>query len=289
MSAKSDEYMPKVVVVILNYKVSDLTLAAVKSVKNTGYENLQIVVVDNNSQDKLKEEISEFEDIIFISNKENLGYSGGNNVGIKEGLKIGADYILVLNPDTEVAKNAISKLVEVAKLENADIVGPKIYFGDKKTIWYAGGVFDFKNVLGTHRGVNEKDTGQYDDTTQTDFVTGAAIMVSRKVVEKIGLFDERYFLYYEDSDFCFRAKEAGFKVMYMPMAVVYHLNAQTTKLGSPLQDYYISRNRLLFASKFLSFRTRFALLREALRNLGSPIRRRALFDFLTGNFGKGGI
>lgn len=281
--------MPKVVVVILNYKVRDLTLAAIKSIQSTDYKNLQIIVVDNNSQDGLGEEISDFKNVIFISNKANLGYSGGNNVGVKEGLKIGADYILVLNPDTEVDKSAISKLVEVAKREDIDIAGPKIYFGDKKTIWYAGGIFDFKNVIGKHRGVNEIDHGQYDQIISTDFVTGAAIMIGRQVIEKIGLFDERYFLYYEDSDYCQRAKEAHFKIMYVPAAVVYHLNAQTTKLGSPLQDYYISRNRLLFASKFLSFRTRFALLREALRNLGNSVRRKALFDFLTGNFGKGSI
>jgi GT2 family glycosyltransferase len=112
-------------------------------------------------------------------------------------------------------------------------------------------------------------------------------MVKREVFEKIGLFDERYFLYYEESDFCYRAKEAGYKIMYIPKAIVYHKNAQTTGLGSPLQDYYITRNRMLFASKFLPLRTRFALFREGIRNWSNPTRKKAHLDFLFGKFGRG--
>ncbi|MDO8619195.1 MAG: glycosyltransferase family 2 protein [Candidatus Daviesbacteria bacterium] len=280
--------MPKVVVVILNYKVKELTLRAVESVKKSSYENLQIIVIDNDSGDGLVEEIAKIKEVIFIQNSENLGYSGGNNIGIKRALDDKADYVLILNPDAEVKADAISKLVEAAKL-GADILGPKIYFSDKKTIWYAGGIFDFNNVIGKHRGVDELDQGQYNTAAETDFVTGAAIMISKKVLEKIGLFDERYFLYYEDSDYCVRAKKAHFKVMYIPDSIAYHLNAQSTKLGSPIQDYYITRNRLLFAAKFLSLRTRFALLREAARNISSGVRRKALFDFLLGKFGKADI
>lgn len=279
--------MPKVAVVILNYKVKDLTLAAVRSIKKSTHKNISIYVVDNNSNDGLSGEVGD--DVFFIQNKENLGYSGGNNVGIKQALKEKADYILVLNPDTEVKDDAIFQMLKVVEQEGVGIVGPKIYFADKKTIWYAGGIFDFNSVIGKHRGVDELDRAQYDITSETDFVTGAAIMISKQVIEKIGLFDERYFLYYEDSDYCVRAKKAHFKIMYVPEAIVYHLNAQSTKLGSPLQDYYITRNRLLFASKFSSFRTRFALLREALRNIGHQAKRLALFDFLRGKFGKGDI
>lgn len=281
--------MPKVVVIILNYKVKDLTLKAIISVKGSTYKNLEIIVVDNNSHDGLANTLSNRQDLTFIQNDENLGYCGGNNVGLTQALKDGADWVFILNPDAQVDKDAIKNLVEVAQRENIGIAGPKVLFADRKTIWYAGGVFDTGNVLGTHRGVDEKDNGQYDVMTQTDFVTGAAIFIRKDVLEKVGLFDTRYFLYYEDSDFCFRAKKAGFKIMFVPEAVVYHLNAQSTKLGSPLQDYYITRNRMIFAAKFLTFRARVALFREGLRNLGSPARRLAFFDFLVGRFGKGGI
>lgn len=197
------------------------------------------------------------------------------------------ELIFILNPDTTVEKNTIRILVTKMEKFEASIVSPKIYFTGTKSIWYAGGIFDKSNVLGSHRGVDEEDKGQYDESIETDFATGAAMMVRRDVFDSIGLLDKRYFLYYEESDFCFRAKKAGFKTMYIPESVVEHSNAASTGLGSPLQDYFITRNRMLFAKKFLSLRTQFALLREGLRNLRIPARRLALIDFLLGRFEKG--
>lgn len=279
--------MKKVAVVILNYRVRDLTVKCIKSVLKSDYKNIEVIVVDNASFDGIAEEIKKYKDVIFIQSEKNLGYSGGNNLGIKKALNNQADYVFILNPDTTITKDTIDILLARAEQYKADIVGPKIYFEDSKNIWYAGGIFDKNNVLGSHRGVDEPDTKKYDKDEETDYVTGAAILVRKQVFEKIGLFDERYFLYYEDADFCFRAKQAGFKIMYIFQSVIYHKNAQSTGLGTPLQDYYITRNRMLFASKFLSLRTRFALLREAVRNLSSKPRRKAFFDFLLGNFGKG--
>lgn len=278
----------KVYTIILNFKIKEFTIGCIKSVQKSNYPT-EIIVVDNGSDDGIAEDIKKLKGVDFIQTGKNLGYSGGNNMGIKKALQKGADYIFILNPDTTVDKNCIKDLVDGLEKNGADIVGPKIYFSNSKKIWYAGGIFDKENVIGKHRGVDEEDHGQYDHDMETDFVSGAAIMVKREVFKKIGLLDEKYFLYYEDSDFCERAKRAGFKVMYTPSAMVYHANAASAGLGSHLQDYYISRNRLLFASKFLPLKTRFALFREAMRNLGNPIRRLALWDFLTGNFGKGSI
>lgn len=278
--------MKKVGIVILNYKVKKFTLECVKSVMKSEYSSYKIFVIDNGSQDGLNKEISKIPRVVFIQNRSNLGYSGGNNIGIREALAWGADFVFVLNPDTKILSDTLKNLVAVSVENNAGIVGPKIYFQDKR-IWFAGGIFDQANVLGKHRGVNEEDKGQYQQIQETDFITGAAILIRKDVFESTGFFDERFFLYYEDSDFCFRAKKAGFKILYVPDAVVYHENAKSTGLGSSLQDYYITRNRLLFAFKFLGWRTRFALLREALKNLRNPTRRLALFDFLTGNLHKG--
>lgn len=279
--------MKKVVVVILNYKVADLVVRCVKSIQKSDYKNISTIVVDNNSEDGLEEKIKEFKDTEFIQTGKNLGYSGGNNVGIKKALNGGADYIFILNPDTTITKDTIDILLTRSEQYGADIVGPKIYFEASKKIWFAGGIFDESNVLGSHKGVDELDKGQCDTDEEVDFISGAALFVKSSVFKRIGYFDEDYFLYYEDSDFCFRAKKAGFKVMYIYKAIVYHGNAKSTGLGSPLQDYYITRNRLLFAAKFLSVRTRFALLREAVRNYKIKARRKALFDYLLGNFGKG--
>lgn len=276
----------KVGVVILNFKVKDFTQKCIKSVKNSLYKEIIIIVVDNNSNDGLEQAIGR-QDAIFIQSGDNLGYSGGNNLGIKKALDENCDFVLILNPDTEVKKDTIEILVKKVKEYDAGIVTPKIYFGKSKVIWYAGKKLDTDNVLGEHIGVNEEDQGQYDQDRETDDVTGAAMMVKREVFEKVGFLDEDYFLYYEESDFAFRAKQKGYKLMYIADAAIYHFNAKSTGLGSSLQDYFITRNRMLYASKFLPLRTRFALLREALRNLGNPAKRLALFDFLLGRFGRG--
>ncbi len=279
--------MKKVAIIILNYKLKNQVLECIKSLRESTYKNFSIFVVDNNSGDSLEVEIGQKQEICFIQTGKNLGYAGGNNAGIKKALSENADYILILNPDTIVEPNTIVELVAGIEKYKAGIVCPKIFFGNSKTIWFAGKTLDLKNVLGNHKGVNEEDLGQYDQDEEINDITGAAMMVRAQVFENIGLFDERYFLYYEESDFSYRAKKAGFKLMYIYKAKVFHKNAQATGLGSPLQDYFITRNRLLFASKFLPFRTQFALIREALRNLGNQMRRLALFDFLLGNFGRG--
>lgn len=278
--------MKKVAVVILNFNVKEKTLKCISSVEKSSHKDIQMIVV-NNCEDNFEEELKKFPEVIFIQNTQNTGYTGGNNVGIKRALKEGADFVFILNPDTEIEKNTIEKLLEVSERTGAGIVGPKVLFDDRRTIWFAGGIFDKANVIGQHRGVDERDHGQYDEEAETDYVTGGMMFINAEVFKKIGFFDEQYFLYYEDSDFCTRAKKAGFKLIYAPSAVVYHANAQSTGLGSPLQDYFQTRNRMFFASKFLSFRTRFALLREAMRNLKMPTRRLALLDFLMGNLGKG--
>lgn len=279
--------MKKIAVVVLNYKNREQTITCVKSIQNSSYQNIQIIVVNNDNDDELSEEIGKFRGILFIQSKDNLGYSGGNNLGIKKAFEEKADYIFILNPDTTIDSKAIENLALAAERSSAGILGPKVLFDDKKTIWFAGGILDIANVLGKHRGVDERDSGQYDKEEETDYITGGMFFIKREVLEKIGLFDEKYFLYLEDSDLCLRAKRAGFKIFYAPKAVVYHKNAQSTGLGSSLQDYYITRNRLLFAAKFLPFRTRFALFREALKNIFIPSRRLALLDYLRGNFGKG--
>ena len=280
--------MKKVAVIILNYKVRELILKCIDSVRKSTFKDFEIIVVDNNSRDGLAEAL-QGQDIIFIQNRENLGYTGGNNIGIKLALLKGSDFIFILNPDTQIDKSCVENLVKAAEKYNFGIAGPKIFFSGSKKIWYGGGIFDRLNVIGKHIGVDEIDNGKYDKANETDFVTGAAFFVKTEVFSNIGLFDERFFLYYEDSEFCFRAKKKSFKIMYIPQALVYHANAKSAGLGSPLQDYFQTRNRMLFASVYLPFRTRFALFREALRNLGNPVRRLAFFDFLIGNFGKGSL
>ena len=292
----------KLAIVILNFNGLDDTLACLDSIKKLIDDGIGVetIVVDNFSSDGSQEALSKIKDINFIQNQDNLGYAGGNNVGIKYALKRRADAVLILNNDTIVDQKLILNLVTV--LDKGDIISPKIYFAKGfefhrsryasknlgKVIWSAGGEIDWSNVLGKHLGVDEVDKGQFAKRKQITFATGACIFVKREVFEKIGYFDEKYFLYLEDMDFCVRAKNAKFKIIFEPSAVVWHKNAGSSGgSGSVLQDYFITRNRLLFAYKYASLKTKFAVLRQVLRQIKNPIKRKALFDFLTLNFGKG--
>lgn len=149
---------------------------------------------------------------------------------------------------------------------------------------------DWGNVLGSHRGVNEVDKGQYDRMDRTDFASGCCLLIKREVLETVGMFDEKYFLYYEDSDLAERAKRKNYSIMYAPKAYLWHKNAGSAGgSGSALQDYYITRNRLLFGMRYASIRTRIALLKESMRLLvtGRAWQKKGVRDFYLRRFGKG--
>ncbi len=308
--------MIKVAVVVLHYKGIDLTrecLQSLAKMDKKGIE-LRVVVVNSGTSEPFNEKVKDL-DVEFINSMENLGYVGGNNVGIRKAMEIGNEYIWVLNNDTIVDKNCLKILVEVAERTHwAGILGPKIYFApgyefhkdwyeeeDKgKVIWWAGGRFDWDNVQTIHVGVNEVDHGQFgiggpllkkDGYDYTDLVTGAAMFVRRRVFEEVGLFDENYFLYFEDADFCRRVDMSNLRwgLYFVPSAFLWHKNAGSSGSGSALHDYYLTRNRLLFGFRYAPNRTKLALFRESLRMLisGRPWQKRGVLDFYLGRFGKG--
>ena len=263
-----------------------------------------VVVVDNASVDKFvaNKKYKNF-DLEILRSEENLGFTGGQNLGIKHALKEGADYIVILNNDVIVDEGLIGQLLTAFK-QDVGIVAPKIYFAkgyefhkDRykdnekgRVIWYAGGVIDWKNVLGKHRGVDEVDLGQFEEVYEPDTATGCCMMVRKEVFEKTGFLDDKYFLYYEDADFSLRVKRNGFKIVYQPKAMLWHKNAASAGgSGSPLQDYYITRNRLVFGYKYASLRIKIALFREGLRLmfLGRKWQKKGVFDYFTKNLGKG--
>lgn len=303
----------KIFVVILNWNGGKFILDCLGSVKKLEIRNkrslwlrhwkLETIVVDNASEDG-SIELVEKTGVKLIRNKENLGFAEGNNVGIRYALKNGADYVMLLNPDTLVDKNLLVNLIEVAeKEETIGILSPKIYFAPGyeyhhdhyqeaergKVIWYAGGNMDWKNVLASHRGVDEVDRGQYDDTSETDFGTGCCLLVKKHVFQKVGFLDEKYFLYWEDNDYCQRARRAGFGIYYIHKAFLFHLNAGSSRSGSDTQDYFISRNRMLFGMKYSSVRAKLALIKESMKLLinGRRFQKSGIRDFYSGRFGKG--
>jgi GT2 family glycosyltransferase len=267
---------------------------------------ISVVVIDNASIEKFEIRNSKFEiDVKIIRSEKNLGFSGGQNVGIKYSLDNGADYILILNNDTIVDKDLIEELLNTAEKDKAiGIAVPKIYFAsgsefhkDKykkedlgKVFWYAGGEMDWKNVIGFHRGVDGVDSGQYDRIEKTDFASGCCMLVKREIFEKVGLLDEKFFLYYEDSDLCEKIRRKGYSIIYSPKAILWHKNAGSAGgSGSSLQDYYITRNRMLFGFRYASFRSKLALFKESIKLLakGRYWQRRGISDFYLRRFGKG--
>ncbi len=290
----------KIAIIVLNYNGLGDTLECIDSLKRLkkNTHQVEIIVVDNNSKDDSQRVLSKERGITLIKNKENLGYAGGNNVGIKKALDNGADFILILNNDTIVDKSFLINLVKSAKAY--DIVSPKIYFAPGfefhkssykesergRVIWYAGAQIDWRNIIGVHQGVDEVDKGQFSKGMEIDFATGACFIAKRQVFKKIGFFDERYFLYLEDMDFCVRAKRANLRIYFEPKAIIWHKNAGSSASGSKLQDYFITRNRLLFALKYANLRTKLALLKQIVGQIANPIKRAALLDFLSNRFGR---
>lgn len=300
--------MNKVFIVILNYKGHKDTielLGSLQKIKKDHF-NPNVVVVDNFPQDPIRIEVKDFKNLNLkvIYNNKNLGFSGGNNVGIKYSLENGADYVLLINNDTYVDEEFIEELLKVFEKEvNVGIVVPKIYFAKGfefhkkykenelgKVIWFAGGNIDWKNVIGYHTGVDEVDRGQFNEERDTEIASGCCLMLKKELLEKIKGYDERYFLYYEDADLSMRTIKEGYRIVFAPKSIIWHKNAQSSGgSGSNLQDYYISRNRLIFGFKYAKLRAKIALFKESLRFMlsGRVWQRKGIIDFYINRLEKG--
>lgn len=301
--------LPSVYIIILNWNRLGDTLDCLKSIEeisNSGFD-LHVLVVDNGSTDGSVKSLKKYksERFIFsmIENGENLGFAAGNNNGIKYAIGEGADFLLVLNNDTLVDENLVKEFLNAAKKNpEVGIFTPKIYFakgfefkknykkGDLgKVIWSAGGNIDWNNVYATNAHVDEVDNKILDKDTKSDFATGAAMFLRASVVKKYGDFDERYFMYFEDVDLCERYKREGGKVMYISKCRLWHKVAQSSGIGSDLNDYFITRNRLLFGMGYAPLRTKMALYKESVKFLmgGRVWQKKGVIDFYTANFGKG--
>lgn len=298
----------KIVISIINYNNTPDTISCLKSLDDLVIKDMSVsvVVIDNASREAFPVDISlKNLPVTVLRSEVNTGFSGGHNIGIRHALQEGADYILILNNDTEVNKHLVEELLQAIKQEEMiGVAVPKIYFAkgqefhkdrykveeQGRVIWYAGGKMDWRNIIGHHRGVDEVDNGQYERVEETAFATGCCMLVKRDVFEKVGFFDEKYFLYYEDSDLSMRVRKKGWKIIYTPRAMLWHSNAGSTGgSGSRLQDYFISRNRLLFGFRYASLRTRISLLRESIRLLfnGRQWQKHGIIDFYLRKFGKG--
>ncbi len=241
---------PTVHIVILNWNGLSDTLQCLESLQKIEQKNFQIVVVDNASNSDAGQ-LSKLDSIKFIGLSENLGFSGGNNVGIRYAIENGAEYIMLLNNDTVVKPDFLSILIDSSVKKKAMVLTPLInYFDDKDQIWYAGGFIS--KLRGSAVSLTKRDNHKKNTVEEfVEFASGCCMLFHKDVIKKVGYWDENYFLYLEDADFSKRCRDAGFKILLNPSSQIYHkVNASTSSGNSSIPLYYMTRNRLYFTQKF---------------------------------------
>lgn len=240
---------PDISIVTVNYNGIHHTRELLNSIEKFVHDiSYEVIVVDNGSLlDEAGILSNEFTRHKIIRSSVNLGFSGGNNLGIRAS---SGRYIFLLNNDTLVIDNSICELVKILEFDpEIGAVSPKIHFqSPENTIQFAG-FTELSKITIRNRtiGSNELDKGQYDSLSETASTHGAAMMVKREVIDKIGYMPEIYFLYYEEHDWCSKMRDNGYKLIYQPTALIIHKESQSTGVNSYIKSYYISRNRLLFA------------------------------------------
>jgi GT2 family glycosyltransferase len=207
------------------------------------------VVIDNGSSDGSEEFLRRnLKEVEIIQSGANLGFAGGCNVGVRYALEQGADYVWLLNNDAVADPDALTMLVEALEGKStAGIAGSKIYYHDNpRRIWFAGGIWEKGRLRMRQRGANLLDKGEYDRTCEIGAVSGCSMLVRSSAIRKVGLMDENYFLYWEDTGWCARAQEKGYSVLFVPTSHVRHKVSSSTVSSSFSQYYYFTRNGFYF-------------------------------------------
>ena len=244
---------PSVTVIILNWNGYDDTYECIESLQRITYKNCEILLIDNGSDTEniLKLE-NKFEKIKIIRSKENLGYSGGNNIGINYALQQNADFILLLNNDTIVEPDFLNYLIsEMLENTSVGITVPKInYYKNPELVWYAGGYIS--KIRGSGFTIGEGDLSKnHIKNKYVTFATGCCLLIKSDVIKDIHLLDENYFLYLEDVDYCMRCSLAGYKILFVARSKIYHkVSISSKKQNYLLPLYYVTRNRFYFVKKF---------------------------------------
>jgi len=238
----------KLSIITVNYNGLKDTCALIESIPFN--ESLEVRVVDNASkQDEASIIQKQFPQVKVIRSEKNLGFAGGNNVGIKEAK---GKYLLLINNDTVFKEFNVDSLIK--RLESSPQIGmvcPKIRFEwGTNPIQYAGYTPLSKiSVRNQAIGFGEEDKGQYDTAHSTPYAHGAAMLIKREAIEKVGFMPEDYFLYYEEIDWSMMFTKADYEIWYDPACTIYHKESRSTGQDSPLRTYYITRNRLLLVKR----------------------------------------
>lgn len=302
---------PKISIIILNWNQEEDTVECLESLQRLDYSNYEIILVDNGSVDGSSDKVKEkFPYITLLKNAENLGFAEGNNVGIRYALEKGTEYLLLLNNDTIVPENLLSELVKIAESDpKIGIVGAVNYYYDeperiwascaKMISWWTGTAIDITE--------DQIDKGQFEAIREVDYVPGSSLFIKSDVVKKIGVLESKFFNTFEETDWCFRAKKHGYKIIASLNAKVWHKASRATgpqsKHGINLITYFYSRNKFLFLWRnsprrclITSIPIHFCrILREYFKlclkkeMLNASLLRYALLDAVLGRYGKGSL
>ena len=238
----------KVSIITINYNGLEDTCALIETIPFN--ENMEVIVVDNASKNQEADTIAKrYPRVKVIQSERNLGFAGGNNLGIQAAQ---GKYLFLINNDTVLKDFNVQALI--ARLESSPTIGivcPKIRFAwGSKTIQFAGySKLSRITVRNYAIGFNEEDHGQYDKAHTTPYAHGAAMLIRRDAINKVGLMPECFFLYYEELDWSMMFTRAGYQIWYEPKCSIYHKESQTTGQNSPLRTYYLTRNRLLLVRR----------------------------------------
>ncbi len=248
---------PKISFLTVNFNQPEVTLDLLNSLVKLESQDWECIVVDNGSAaSSLEEDVKAFPKVKFLRSDENLGFAGGNNIGLAlcEG-----EYIFLINNDTELPADFLNELIPfVDNSTNLGALSPRIIYHDEPDLIQYAGSTEMNKVTIRSFGVGfrEKDQGQYNDIRKTPFTHGAAMLVPRKVLDIVGPMREDYFLYYEELDWCERIRQAGFDIWYYGPTFLWHKESVSTGRNSPFKTYYVNRNRLLFARRNYDAKTR---------------------------------
>lgn len=246
---------PLLYIIAINYNSSAHTIELVHSIRESDYKNVKIVIVDNASEKVDCEKLEEIKQYaIVLKNDKNLGFSGGNNVGIRYAIDHQADYIMIINNDTTVEPDAFSIMMNEFRSKEIDVISPKILlYHDHSRINYAGGSLEPLKGGISIWGLGKKDREEYNIKQKITFVHGCCTLASAQTWKDVNLMDERYFLYYEDVALSNSFQSAGKTMWYCPEAVIYHKESASTKKYSANYQYYLCRNRLLYIKEHIKF------------------------------------
>lgn len=245
----------RVATVILNYRAPADTARAVAAVRTSTFLDQRILVVDNAPDDQSHRDLVDLlgPGVECIATGANLGYAGGNNVGIRRALEGGAEFVWILNPDTEVDESTLERLVAAAAaVPDAAVVGARILLPGRRRIWFDGGLVDdtrFGSASHLHAGADPRKTPA-ERIRDVDYVTGACMLVRSAAIRSVGELPEDYFLYFEETAFCRDVRAAGWRVVVDPRATLVHHKRSSGDLPMPYFVYYYCRNRIRFAQRY---------------------------------------